>query len=49
MSLDKKKIRYSINDKNITNSWEEYAQKILWFGRRGGNNIYTSEIQEEIV
>lgn len=45
--LREKKIHYILNDDNIVLSWPEYAKKILWFGRRGGKNIYTSEIKEE--
>ncbi|MBE6785382.1 MAG: radical SAM protein [Ruminococcaceae bacterium] len=47
--LEKKKSKYSIIDENIPRSWDEYARKVLWFGRRGGKNIYTSEIQEETM
>ena len=44
--LKKEKVCYSITDLNATTSWEDYAKKILWFGRRGGKNIYMSEITE---
>ena len=46
--LTKRHIRYTIVDKNVVYSWEEYAKEVLWFGRRGGKNIYTTEIQEEV-
>ena len=47
MPVKEKKVHYILNDNNVTYSWDEYAKKILWFGRRGGKNIYTSEIMEE--
>lgn len=45
--VKKRKTAYKITDESPTHSWDEYAKKILWFGRRGGRNIYTTEIQEE--
>lgn len=39
-------VNYTLTDDNTTHSWEEYAKKVLWYGRRGGKNIYTSEIKE---
>lgn len=47
MLVKEKKVHYILNDNNVTYSWDEYAKKILWFGRRGERNIYTSEIMEE--
>lgn len=49
ISLEKNHICYFINDYNATYSWEDYAKKVLWFGRRGGKNIYLSEITENNV
>lgn len=40
-SLKKYNVSYSVCDDNPTQSWPEYAQKVLWFGRRGGSNLYT--------
>ena len=45
--LTEEQTRYSVTDENTVHSWSEYATKVLWFGRRGGKNIYTSEIREE--
>ena len=45
--LTEEQTRYSVTDENTVHSWSEYATKVLWFGRRGGKNIYTSEIHEE--
>ena len=45
-TLKKQKTKYVISDENVTFSWQEYAKKVLWFGRRGGKNIYTTEIME---
>ncbi len=47
--LEKRNVRYSVKDERVTHSWPEYAEKVLWFGRRGGKNIYTSEITEEKI
>lgn len=44
--IKEEKVKYTFFDKNPTFSWPEYAKKVLWFGRRGGRNIYTSEIQK---
>ena len=46
--LTEKPVHYVLEDKDTTFTWPEYARKILWYGRRGGKNIYTSEIHEEI-
>ena len=48
-ALEKRNVRYSVKDDRVTHSWPEYAEKVLWFGRRGGKNIYTSEIHEEKI
>lgn len=40
-------VRYVLNNPNTVHSWDEYAKKVLWFGRRGGKNIYSTEIKEE--
>ena len=45
-ALTQKDVHYKIEDAEPVTSWYEYATKILWFGRRGGKNIYTSEIEE---
>lgn len=45
--LEKVKTSYRITDDNPVYSWDDYAKKILWFGRRGGRNIYTTEIHKE--
>ena len=45
--LNEDETSYRIIDDNPVCSWKEYAKKILWFGRRGGRNIYTTEIHKE--
>lgn len=45
--VEQKNVRYVLTDPQTVHSWDEYAKKILWYGRRGGKNIYTSEIKEE--
>lgn len=45
--LEDRAVKYSVCDHKVTHSWSEYAEKVLWFGRRGGKNIYTSEITED--
>ncbi|MBQ2931394.1 MAG: radical SAM protein [Clostridia bacterium] len=49
VALKEKKVCYSITDFNTTTSWEDYAKKVLWFGRRGGKNIYVSEITDNYI
>lgn len=49
LPLDNRKVHYTVVDENVTHTWDEYAKKVLWFGRRGGKNIYTSEITEEKI
>lgn len=44
--LVKRDIRYSVNDEFNCDSWPQYAEEVLWYGRRGGKNIYSSEIKE---
>ncbi|MBQ7639226.1 MAG: radical SAM protein [Clostridia bacterium] len=44
--LVERQVRYSIYDENCCASWPEYAVKVVWFGRRGGKNLYSSEIKE---
>lgn len=44
--LVKKDVKYMICDNEVPDTLPDYAKKVLWFGRRGGKNIYTSEIEE---
>lgn len=44
--LLEKDVKYIIRDETAPYSLPDYAKKVLWFGRRGGKNIYTSEIEE---
>ncbi len=46
-SLKKREVQYVMEDESMNMSLEEYAQKVLWYGRRGGNNLYESEIMEK--
>ena len=46
--LIQKDTKYVINDDKIYHSLPDYAKNVLWFGRRGGKNIYTTEIEEII-
>ena len=45
-SLQKRPVRYAVTDRNVCEDWPEYARKIVWYGRRGGQNLYSSEIVE---
>lgn len=45
-ALSKKKVHFKVVYSQPVYSWAEYARKILWFGRRGGKNIFMSEITE---
>ena len=44
--LHKRPVRYAVTDENVYDNWPEYAQKVVWYGRRGGKNLYSSEIKE---
>ena len=46
--LKKEKVHYVIDDIKAAVTWQEYARNVLWYGRRGGKNIYTSEIKEVV-
>lgn len=35
---------YTVDDPQTCSSWPEYARVVLWYGRRGGKNLYTSEL-----
>jgi hypothetical protein len=39
-------VTYTIDDEQTCGSWPEYARIVLWYGRRGGKNLYTSELGE---
>lgn len=41
VNLDTIKNTIRINDRNVPEKWDEYAIKVVWYGRRGGNNLYT--------
>lgn len=45
--LEKRDVRYAVRDDAAVDTWAQYAQKVLWYGRRGGKNVYTAEIRDE--
>ena len=45
-ALVPKDVLYTIDDPQTCSSWPEYARIVLWYGRRGGKNLYTSELGE---
>ncbi len=45
-ALEKRPVRYAVTDETVCESWPEYARKIVWYGRRGGKNLYADEIKE---
>lgn len=47
-ALERRDVTYTIDDRQTCASWPEYARNVLWYGRRGGKNIYTSELGERI-
>ena len=47
--LSKKTLRLVINDPDTFDNWEDYARFVVWYGRRGGKNIYLSEATCEPV
>ena len=44
--LEKRAVNYVADDPLNYDTWPEYAQKVVWYGRRGGKNLYTDEIRE---
>jgi len=44
-ALTAEKVCYTITDRQTYSDLAEYAKRVVWFGRRGGRNIYTSEIK----
>ncbi len=44
--LERRPVRYTVTDDLACSDWPEYAQKVVWYGRRGGKNLYTAEIKE---
>ena len=40
------KIWCALKDDAVCADWPEYARKVVWYGRRGGKNLYTAEIKE---
>ncbi len=44
-----KNVRYRVIDPKATYSWPEYAKKVLWFGRRGGTNLYVRDNMTEVA
>ena len=43
--LEKKPVRYEITEPYCSD-WVTYAREIVWYGRRGGRFVYSSEIRE---
>lgn len=43
--LEKRPVRYAVNDPSAVPSWDRYAVEVMWYGRKGGKNIYTNEIE----
>ena len=44
--LEKRPVSYAVFDENVCADWPEYARKVVWYGRRGGKNLYSEEIKE---
>ncbi len=45
-ALVREDVVYTVDDERTCTSWPEYARIVLWYGRRGGKNLYTSELRE---
>ena len=45
-ALSRENVVYTINDEQTCSSWPEYARIVLWYGRRGGKNLYSAELGE---
>jgi hypothetical protein len=44
--LEKIDNRLTVRDHDDIDSWEEYATKIVWYGRKGGKNFYNDVTRE---
>ena len=44
--LIRENVTYAVDDAQTCSSWAEYARVVLWYGRRGGKNLYASELTE---
>ena len=45
--LRQKQTTYEIEAREAYADLADYAKRVVWFGRRGGTNIYTSELKEK--
>ena len=45
-TLERADVSYRIEGSQTCASWPEYARVVLWYGRRGGRYIYSSELKE---
>ncbi len=43
--LTRRDMTLRVDDALLPDTWEEYAKRIVWFGRRGGRTIYLREMQ----
>ena len=46
LPLQRRPVRYAVADDLACPDWPSYAQNVVWYGRRGGKNLYTAEIKE---
>ena len=44
--LEAKRVEYRVEDPGVYTDWPTYAREVVWYGRRGGRFLYTSEIRE---
>ncbi len=44
--LVERPVAYTVEEPYVCADWATYARELVWYGRRGGKYLYTSEIRE---
>lgn len=44
--LEERPVAYTVEEPYVCADWATYARELVWYGRRGGKYLYTSEIRE---
>ena len=44
--LEEKPVSYTVEEPYVCADWATYARELVWYGRRGGKYLYSSEIRE---
>ena len=44
--LEERAVSYTVEEPYVCADWATYARELVWYGRRGGKYLYSSEIRE---